>query len=166
MNVLFVIGAKVTMTCTEAGVEAQDTLQVVKDMYLEFKTDRAPDHLREDVISVIVPGAASDNLNNEILNSLWRSLKALGNKHVGPKIGAVRMNSTELMQQVYTRGFWNRTPDHHVVFTYQATPKQSAGRKRMKYLMENQFVCRHLLQCVADPCRADRQHGKGQTSGP
>ena len=88
---------------------------------------------------MIVPGAASDNPNNDSLNSAWRSLKALGNKHVGPKIGAVRMNATELMQQVYTRGCWNRTADQHVVFTYQATPKQAAGRKRMKYLMENQI---------------------------
>ena len=88
---------------------------------------------------MIVPGAASDNPNNDILNSAWRSLKALGKKHVGLKIGAVRLNATELMQQVYTRGCWNRTPDHHVVFTYQATPKQTAGRKRMKYLMENQI---------------------------
>ena len=53
------------MTCTEAGVEAQDTLQVVKDMYLEFKTDRAPDHLSDDIISVIVPGASSDNRYSE-----------------------------------------------------------------------------------------------------
>ena len=60
------------MTCTEAGVEAQDTLQVVKDMYMQFKTDRDPDHLSEDIISVIVPGAASDNPNNDILNSAWR----------------------------------------------------------------------------------------------
>ena len=133
----FLMGAKVVMKCTEAGVEAQDTLQVVKDTYLQWRTERQPDHLSEDILCVLVPGTMSDNPTNETLNSAWRSLKALGNKHVGPKVGVIRMNSSDLMQQVYTRGCWNRTPDHHIVFTYQSLPKQSGGgRKRMKYLME------------------------------
>ena len=63
-------------------------------------------------------------------------MNALGNKHVGPNIGLVQMNNTELLHQVYTRGTWNRTPDHHVVFTYQAVPRQGGGRKRMKYSMD------------------------------
>lgn len=46
------------------------------------------------------------------------------------------MNKSELLHQVYTRGTWNRTPDHHVVFTYQAVPRQGGGRKRMKYLTD------------------------------
>ena len=63
-------------------------------------------------------------------------MKALANKHVGPMIGLVQMSKTEILQQVYTRGAWNRTPDHHVVFTYQAVPRQGGGRKRMRYLTD------------------------------
>ena len=44
------------------------------------------------------------------------------------------MSKAELLQQVYTHGAWNRTPDHHMVFTYQAVPRQGRRRKRMSYL--------------------------------
>jgi hypothetical protein len=54
-------------------------------------------------------------------------LKALGNKHVGPNIGLAQVNKSELLQQVYTRGTWNRTPDHHMVFTYQVVPRQGVA---------------------------------------
>ena len=46
------------------------------------------------------------------------------------------LNRQSLLQQVYTRGVWSRTPDHHLVFTYQTMPRNSSGRKRMKYLQE------------------------------
>ena len=60
-------------------------------------------------------------------------MNAVGNKHVGPKNGLVQMNKTDILKQIYTRATWNRTPDHHVVFTYQSVPRQGEGRKRMKY---------------------------------
>ena len=41
------------------------------------------------------------------------------------------------MSQIHTRGAWNPIPQHHMVFTFQATPADaSAGRKRMRYLKE------------------------------
>ena len=46
------------------------------------------------------------------------------------------MNKTDILQQVYTRGTWNRTPDQHVVFTYQVVPRQGGRRKRIKYLTD------------------------------
>ena len=60
----------------------------------------------------------------------------MGNKHVGPKIGQIVQNKQALLQNVYSRGIWSRSPDHHLVFTYQAMPRSSTGRKRMKYLNE------------------------------
>ena len=53
---------------------------------------------------------------------------------MGPKIGQVVQNKQSLLQQVYTRRVWSRTPDHHLVFTFQSMPMNSTGRKRMKYL--------------------------------
>ena len=132
----FLTGAKVNMTCQQAGQQGADTLAPVKDTYITYKTERQPDQLCEDIVACIVPGISADNPRNDMLDAAWRSLKALGNKHIGPKIGTIQMNKAELLQQVYTRGAWNRTPDHHVVFTYQAVPRQSTGRKRMKYLSD------------------------------
>ena len=124
------------MICQSVGQADQDTLHRVKDTCLAYRTERQPDQLSEDIVAAIVPGVSGDTPKNDCLDAAWRSLKALGNKHVGPKIGLVQMNKTELLQQVYTRGTWNRTPDHHLVFTYQVVPRQGGGRKRMKYLTD------------------------------
>ena len=128
--------ARVNMVCHQAGQMGQDTLCALKDVYLNFRTERQPDALCEDIVAVNVPGTAADTPKNEALDAAWRSLKALGNKHVGPKIGQIQQNKAALLQQVYTRGVWNRTPDHHLVFTYQAVPRNSTGRKRMRYLSD------------------------------
>ena len=132
----FLTGAKVSMVCTQAGQLGQDTLAVLKDVYLTYRTTRDPDGLSEDVVVAIVPGVVQDRPNNEYLDAAWKSLKALGNKHVGPKIGQIVQNKQALLQNVYTRGVWSRAPDHNMVFTYQTVPRNSTGRKRMKYLSE------------------------------
>ena len=124
------------MSCQQAGQIGQDTLLVVKDIYLAFRTERLSDQLCEDVVCCIVPGTSHDNPKNDALDAAWRSLKALGNKHIGPKIGTLVINKAELLMQVYSRGAWHRTPDHNLVFTYQAAPRHGQTRKRMKYLTD------------------------------
>ena len=124
------------MICETAGQSGSDTLATLKDVYLNFRTPREPDDMSEDIVVAIVPGVTQDKPTNEYLDAAWRSLKALGNKHVGPKIGQIVQNKQSLLQQVYTRGVWSRTPDHQLVFTYQTMPRNSSGRKRMKYLQE------------------------------
>ena len=37
----------------------------------------------------------------------WKSLKALGNKYIGPNIGSVRVSQEDVLSQIYTRGDWN-----------------------------------------------------------
>lgn len=133
-------GAKVLMEMSQAGDESADTLAVVKNIYMAFRTERTSDHLSEDIVACLVPGSAADSPDNPILSVAWKSLKALGNKHHGPKIGILRFNQTDLLSHIYTRGTWNRAPDHHIVFTYQATPQTSQGRKRMRYLKDNETM--------------------------
>ena len=133
-------GAKVTMQLTQPGDDAGDTLAVVKNVYLNFRTERATDHLSEDVVACIVPGRCGDSPMNETLNAAWKSLKALGNKHVGPKIGNIRVAQEDVLSQIYTRGLWNRPPEYDLVFTYQANPAEHANRKRMRYLKESTRV--------------------------
>ena len=74
---------------------------------------------------------------NEVLNTAWKSLKALGNRHVGPKIGNIRVSQEDMLSQMYARGLWNPSPEHHVLFTYQANPSEHSGRKRMRHLKDN-----------------------------
>ena len=132
----FFAGAKVTMDLTQAGDEASDTLAVIKNIYGTFRTERPSDHLSEDVIACIVPGRSGDSPVNEVLDKAWKSLKCLGNKHIGPKIGSIRVSQEDVLAQIYTRGLWNRPPESHLLFTYQANPTDYGGRKRMRYLKE------------------------------
>ena len=132
----FLTGARITMICETAGQSGRDTLATLKDVYLNYRTTREPDDMSEDIVAAIVPGVTQDKPTNEYLDAAWRSLKALGNKHMGPRIGQIVQNKQSLLQQVYTRSVWSRTPDHHLVFTYQTMPRDSSGRKRMKYLQE------------------------------
>ena len=85
------------MICQQAGQANQDTLDTMKDIYLCYRTERQPDQLSEDIVAVIVPGVSGDTPKNDSLDVAWRSLKALGNKHVGPKIGLVQLNKTEFL---------------------------------------------------------------------
>ena len=124
------------MVCNQAGQIGNDTLAVLKDVYLNYRTARDPDGLSEDIVLAIAPGVMQDKPTNEYLDAAWKSLKALGNKHVGPKIGQIVQNKQSLLQHVYTRGVWSRTPDHNLVFTYQTMPRNATGRKRMQYLSE------------------------------
>ena len=88
-------------------------------------------------MACIVPGRQGDNPANEVLNTAWKSLKTLGNRHVGPKIGNIRVSQEDLLSQIYARGLWNPAPEHHVIFTYQANPSDHSGRKRMRHLRDN-----------------------------
>ena len=157
--------ANVTMICQSVGRAGQDTLNTLKDIYLTYRTERQPDQLSEDIVAAIVPGVAGDSPNNDLMDATWRSLNALGNKHVGPNIGLVQMNKSELLQQVYTRGTWNRTPDHHVVFTYQAVPRQGGGRKRMKYLVDGPGPGDIAFNCLASACQRNQYHVKRNRPG-
>ena len=132
----FFAGAKVTMDLQQVGDEGGDTLAVLKNVYMAFRTERASDHLSEDIVACIVPGRSGDSPINDTLNTAWKSLKALGCKHVGPKIGNIRMAQEDVLTQVYARGAWNRVPEHHMLFTYQANPMEGGTRKRMRYLKE------------------------------
>jgi hypothetical protein len=40
------------------------------------------------------------------------------------------------LKNVYTKAVWVPAPDHHLVFSFQSMPRNSTGRKRMKYLSE------------------------------
>lgn len=133
----YLTGAKVQMTINQPSQDDGDTLAVMKNAYSIFATGRSADNLLEDVLAVIVPGAGQDTPENGMLTAAWKSLKMTGPKHVGPKIGRITMSQQELMQQLYTRGSWNRSPDHNLVFTFQAAPPSSGGgRKRMRYLSD------------------------------
>jgi len=130
-------GAKVQMTFTHAGEESGDTLTVLKEIYTRFRTERA-DHLSEDMLVCLVPGSKADTPVNDMLQAAWRSLKAMGSKFHGPKIGQLRVSQEALLAHIYTRGAWNRTPGHHLVFTYQASPQECSGRKKMRYLKDHE----------------------------
>ena len=129
----FTRGAKVRVVASDIGNEEGDTLVVLKELYGVFRTER-DDHLSEDMLLAVVPGARQDNPVNDALQAAWKSLKALGTKFQGPKIGQIHVNQNEVLAATYTRGAWNQAPMHHVVFTYQAVQQAFSGRKKMKYL--------------------------------
>ena len=62
---------------------------MLKDVYLNYRTARDPDGLSEDIVLAIVPGVTQDTPTNAYLDAAWQSLKALGYKHVGHKLGHI-----------------------------------------------------------------------------
>ena len=48
------------MTLSSVGDEVGDTLAVLKNMYLAFRTERPQDHLNEEVVVRLTPGVTSD----------------------------------------------------------------------------------------------------------
>ena len=72
-----------------------------------------------------------DNPVNEMLQAGWKSLKALGNKHLEPKIGTLRLCQQDMLHS------WRLAPDHHIVFTFQANPQDCQTRKKMRFLKDN-----------------------------
>ena len=58
---------------------------------------------------------------------VWKALKALGTKHVGPKIGTVRINQQDMLAHVFARGPWHSTPDDHLVFTFSGGSADRTG---------------------------------------
>ena len=68
-------GTKVVMQLSQAGDESSDTLAVTKNIYQSFRSPRA-DHMSEDIVACLVPGARGDNPVIETLQMAWKSLKA------------------------------------------------------------------------------------------
>ena len=60
--------------------------------------------LSADIVACLVPGSRPDIPVNDSLAAAWKSLKALGDKHVGPKIGTLRVNPQDVLSHVYARG--------------------------------------------------------------
>ena len=73
---------------------------------------------------------------NETLTAAWKSLKALGHQHAGPKIGTLRINQQDLLHHVQARRAWHKPPEHHLVFTFQTVPTTGQVRKKMRYLKD------------------------------
>ncbi len=73
------------MMCQSVGQTGQDTLSTLKDIYLTYRTEPQPYQLSEDIVAAIVPGVTSGTPKNDFLDAAWRSLKALGDKRVGPQ---------------------------------------------------------------------------------
>ena len=136
-------------------------------MNFAFRAERPQDHLSEYAVECLMTGVAGEIPSIDTLQTAWESLKALGNKHIGPKIGSVRVSQDYVLSQIYTRGAWNPAPQHNITFTYQAAPADSgSGRKRMRYLKDNtRMGGAHLLQWMAGayvPASSDdedHQHG-------
>jgi hypothetical protein len=71
-------GTKVTMTLSLVGDEVGDTLAVLNNIDLAFRTERPQDHLSEDVVVCLAPEVAGDSLINETLQTAWKSLEGSG----------------------------------------------------------------------------------------
>jgi hypothetical protein len=112
-------GNKVPMVFNTAKEE--DSLQLVKALYQNFKSCRSADHLSEDTVVVIVPGPEQDNPDSPAAKAAWESLKRLDGKHVGPKIGTISVNDDDLLSSTNSSKMRWRPPfDDKIVFTYQA----------------------------------------------
>ena len=130
-----IVGGAVAMKMTQIGDEGGDTLAVTKNTYLSFRTG-GDTRTSEDIVACLVPGPRADTPRNDVLDMAWKSLKALGEKHQGPKIGTVRVNPEDVLANVTARGAWHTPPNAHLVFTYQSAPTDQQARKKMKYLKD------------------------------
>ena len=84
--------AEVTMNLFSVSDEVGDELAVLKNMYLAFRTEGSQDNLSEYDVVCLTPGVTGDSPINDTLQTAWKSLKALGNKHIGPNIGSTRVS--------------------------------------------------------------------------
>lgn len=119
------------------GSDDSDTLYPLKHVYGTFKFVRSLDKASEDVLAVIVPGVAKDVPDNPCMVNAYKSLKQLVPKHVGPKIGTLTFEQSEVARSTGRSTLWQRKIAHHLLFTYQTPPgslDNTCGRKRMKYL--------------------------------
>ena len=131
----FPVSGKVTMVLNgSGGDDDNDTLAPLKEVYTQFRSMQ--DKVSEDVVAVIIPGAATDSPDNPALTRAFASLRMLQPKHVGPKIGTVPLEQTEILRQMQPRGSaWKRKLENHLMFAYQSAPGGGLNsRKRMKYL--------------------------------
>ena len=131
----FPVSGKVTMVLNgSGGDDDNDTLAPLKEVYTQFRSMQ--DKVSEDVVAVIIPGAATDSPDNPALTKAFASLRMLQPKHVGPKIGTIPLEQTEILRQMQPRGSaWKRKLENHLMFAYQSAPGGGLNsRKRMKYL--------------------------------
>ena len=85
-------GPKVPTKLSQVRDDVLYALSVVRNIYPTFRTERA-DHMSEDNVACLVPGARAVNPMSEELNMVWAPRKAWMYNHVGPKIGTERTNN-------------------------------------------------------------------------
>ena len=76
---------------------------MLKNMYLAFRTERPQYHINEDVVVCLTPRVAGDNPIHETQQTTWKSLQALGNTHMGPNIGGIRVSQEDAYFKSNTR---------------------------------------------------------------
>lgn len=108
---------------TYGNNQGDDSLALLKELYMTF---RGQDET--DVCAVVVPGSSTDVPANPGLVNVCKSLSALQPKHVGPKIGALVINQSDLIRQVQARSVWRRRQEDKLVFTYQRRRTCTCGR--------------------------------------
>ena len=112
-------GNKVPMQYNAA--QNEDSLQLVKALYQNFKQPRPADHLAEDTIAVIVPGPAQDSPESPAVKAAHDSLRRLDGKHIGPKIGTISVNDEDALQMVGSmKSRWKPPFEDKLCFAYQA----------------------------------------------
>ena len=155
------------MVCNQAGQIGSDTLAVLKDVYLNYRTARDPDGLSEDIVLAIVPGVMQDKPTNEYLDAAWKSLKALGSRHVGPKIGRIVLNKQLVVVAACVHPGHlepNPGPQHglHLPDSAEGIDRSEAheisDRSRRR-------ACRHCLQLVASADGTLCQHAEDDNAG-
>ena len=129
-------GGKVSMTLiTSGGSDESDTLAPLKNTYSMYRSMKDGKSC-EDIVAVVLPGAGTDVPENVPLTKAFNSLRMLNPKHVGPKIGSVQIEQSDILRQMNARGaLWRRKLENHLLFTYLCPPGAGLhGRKKMKYL--------------------------------
>ena len=65
----FLTGPRVSMVCNQADQIGSDTLAVLKDVHLNYRTSRDRGGLSEDIVLAIVPSVVQDKPTNEYLDA-------------------------------------------------------------------------------------------------
>ena len=114
--------------------DAGGTLAVAKNTHMAFRSE-GDGRLSEGVVACLVPGARPGNPVDETFSAAWKSLRGLGDKRVGPKIGTIRASQQDTLSHFYGRSNWHSSPGHRVhrvASTSQAAPVSGQMHKRMR----------------------------------
>ncbi len=117
-------GTKVTMTLSAVDDEVGDTLAVLRSIYLAFRVEGPQYYLSEDAVACLKPGVTGDSPINETLQTAWESLKALGNKHIGPNVGSSMVSQEGVLLQIYTSGALEPRPAAQDYFHLPGGPRR------------------------------------------